>query len=330
MPQLRRNPVTGEWVVIAPERSKRPADFAAPAPPVRPTHGVCTFCVGGSVYQEQVAGYETDQLYLVKNKFPAFVENMSNISDRSFPVKHRFYQARPAIGAHDVVVVKDGDLSLPMFPPPLWRELLTCFQGRAIASQRYLDAAVTVPIYNHGEAAGASIQHPHAQLFSPSIVPPQLQRELRGSFRSFEQHSRCVFCDLVQHEREYESRIIAENNTFVAFTFYSSRFPFETWILPKGHHDRFETAQPDLIEDLAHLLPLVLQRIDITLRNPPLNLWIHSLPTTLDQAAYFHWHLEIAPRVSTYGGFELGAGMVIDMVSPEQAAAFLRGAKEPY
>ncbi len=324
MPQLRQNPITGEWVVIAPERSKRPGEFVAVTPTVEVQHDRCDFCLPGPVYREQLPAYETDQIYVVKNKFPSFVENLDTISPRSYPVGHNFFRAKPALGAHDVVVVKDGQLSLPHFSQSLWGDLLTCFQRRSLETARLPDVVVTLPIYNHGLGSGASVLHPHAQIFSPSLVPPLIQRELHGSFDHFHRLRQCLFCDIVKHEREFKSRIVAENSTFVAFTFYSARFPFELWILPKYHADRFERAEAQLIDGLAALLPTVFERLNARLHNPPLNLWIHSLPTMLDPAPYFHWHLEIAPRLATYGGFELGGGMVVDMVSPEQAAAFLR------
>ena len=323
MPQLRQNPITGDWVVIAPERAKRPSDFVVPKQEILASHSDCPFCLSGPAYQERVAGYETERVYLTPNKYPAFIANPTEVSDRSITIKNNFYRARPATGGHDIVVIKDTNVSIMSFPKETWVALLTISQSRSLDFRHHRDVEITMPIYNHRPAAGASIDHPHAQLFATNTVPNQLTREVHSSFSYFERERRCVFCDLIHHEQEFRSRIIVENDTFVAFTFYAARFPFEVWILPKVHHDRFETADSKVINDLSSLLPTIFERYDQTLNDPPLNFWIHSLPNSLDQAEYFHWHLEIAPRLTNYGGFELGSGVIIDIVSPEHAAEFL-------
>ena len=129
---------------------------------------------------------------------------------------------------------------------------------------------------------------------------------------------------MVKHEQSVGLRLLDENRLFVSFTFYAARFPFEIWIVPKAHISRYETSSETLLSELATITRSTLKRLDRTLHNPPLNLFIHSLPHGLADAADYHWHLEIAPRLATYGGFELGGSTIIDIVSPEKAADFLR------
>lgn len=179
-------------------------------------------------------------------------------------------------------------------------------------------------IYNQGVKSGASIHHPHAQIFASNIIPNHISKEIAGSERYFENNGGCVFCDLIKHEQFNKARVIAENESFIAFTFYAARFPFETWIMPKIHRAHFEDDTQEMLKPLSEIMENVIQKIGKTLQKPDLNFWLHDLPTTLEKASYFHWHIEIAPRVSSYGGFELGAGTIIDIIAPEDAAEYLR------
>ncbi len=184
-------------------------------------------------------------------------------------------------------------------------------------------------IYNHGQAGAASINHPHAQVFASSIIPNYIQRELHGSERYYDLHEHCVYCQLIEQERAEKVRIVAENADFVMFTFFAARFPFELWVLPKEHQSMYEEAATSQLTSLSEILHTGFGLLNQTLHNPSLNFYIHSLPTTSDNADYYHWHLEIAPRVALYGGYELGSGTIIDIVSPEKATEYLLQPKEP-
>lgn len=326
MPQLRQNIITGDWVVIAPERAKRPSDFVTSGMVRRDHREGCAFCVGSGAWSTRLHGKdnETDHVYVIPNKYPAFVSAENLCERRSFPLED-FYTTKAAVGGHEVLVVKDHDLTLPKFPQGVMTDLLTVMQHRyrhyaeVDCSPEYM-----MGIYNYGQEAGASIWHPHAQLFASAIVPNLVAAEKRGAEQYFESNGVCVFCDVGNHERRTKVRLLAETDRFLSFTFYAARFPFEIWILPKTHLSRFDHASLVELADLAQVMRQALARLDDTLHNPPLNIFIHSLPNTSEESDYFHWHMEIAPRLTTYGGFELGGSTVIDIVSPEKAAQFLR------
>lgn len=330
MPQLRQNIITGDWVVIAPERAKRPSDFITSGMVRRDHKDSCAFCLGSAAWQTRLAGVknETDHIYIIPNKYPAFVSAADQCERRSFS-QETFYLSKPAVGGHEVVVIKDHDLLLPNFPQIVMVELLSTLQHRY---RWYRQAACrpeyTMGIYNYGQEAGASIWHPHAQLFASSIVPNLIQKETQGAERYFESNGVCVFCDLVRHEQLTKTRLQVQTKRFTSFTFYAARFPFELMILPNHHQSRFEDASLVEIENLATVLREILERIERTLNNPPLNIFIHSQPNTSGDADYYHWHVEIAPRLTTYGGFELGGSTIIDIVSPEKAAGFLMDGKD--
>lgn len=326
MPQLRQNIVTGDWAVIAPERAKRPSDFVTAGMVRREHRDTCPFCVGGPAWKTRLPGHdlENDQLFIIPNKFPAFVPDAKMCSLRSFP-EEDFYTSKPSVGGHDVIIAKEHDLRLYDFSPRLTQDLLAMYHRRY---QHYRGAtcqpAYTMAIYNYGVEAGASIWHPHGQVFASSIVPNLITKETRGADHYYEQAGVCVFCDLLAHELKFKTRLLVESDRFASFTFYAARFPFEVWILPKRHTSRFEDASTADLADLADVLLATLRRLDQALNNPPVNFFIHSLPNVVDRSAAYHWHLEIAPRLATYGGFEMGGSTIIDIVSPEKAAVFLR------
>ncbi len=329
MPELRQNIVTGDWVVIAPERAKRPNDFVFPETVKVTKKEDCPFCIGSPGYKanEKVRKAKTENFYVIENKYPAFVEDKTKAETRSFYPEKGFYRARPAVGDHEVIIYNDHDKSLIAMPKNHLAEMFEVLQDRYIALKKEKGVVSIIPMYNHGAVAGASIEHPHAQIFGTNIVANMVGREMDGAERYFGINGVCVYCDMVKHELKEKVRIVFENDTFVAFTFFASRFPMETWVLPKKHESQFEEVSKNKLADLADVVNEVIISLDKNIPNLPLNFWIHSLPTTFDDSASYHWHLEIVPRVANYGGYELGSDVIIDVMSPEKAAEYLRKPK---
>lgn len=326
MPQLRQNIITGEWVVIAPERAKRPSDFIGRKEVARPEEGEDdVFAVGGVAWKGRIADLDTERTYTIPNKYPAFITNLSHASTRSHRIEDDFYRIRPSVGGHDVIVIKDPEGGPTKFDEKTWYELLSTFQKRYHHYEENSKSIYTMPIYNHKPEAAASIWHPHAQIFASTVVPNLVMKELHNSQKYYEHNGVSVFADLLEHEKKEKTRVVAENKDFLAFTFFAARFPFETWILPKRHHDKFEEITLAETKSLAKICKDIFGKLDDTLDDPPLNFFIHSAPNSADNTAYYSWHMEIGPRLANYGGFELGSGMVIDVVSPEKAAKYLRG-----
>ncbi len=325
IPQLRQNIVTGEWVVVAPERSKRPIDFLDRKKMTRPDDEDDVFRIGGEEWERRIKELDTDLLYVITNKYPAFIENPLHSSPRSHRVEDDFYRVRPAVGGHDVVVIKNPESRPTNFDVDTWYDLLNTFKKRYLHYESLSKGIYTMPIFNHRPEAAASIWHPHAQIIASTIVPNSVMQEMNHSEKYFEHNGSSVFSDMLEHEKREKMRVVAENRDFLAFTFFAARFPFETWILPKRHHDKFEEIGAGEMKSFAKICRDVFHKLNDALEDPPLNFFIHSAPNTVDNTAYYCWHMEIAPRLANYGGFEVGGDMVIDAVSPENAARFLRG-----
>lgn len=326
MPQLRQNIITGDWVVIAPERAKRPQDFVVPTSQANTNKESCPFCVGTDGYKsnQKIRSASTENFYVIENKFPAFVESEEKISVRSFYPEKGFYRARAAVGDHEVVIAKNHDLNLMTFSKNMMIEMFEIFCNRYEVIKKDKSVVSIMPIYNHGAPAGASVSHPHAQIFASGIVANTVGKELSGAEKYYGINGSCVFCDIIEHEMREKVRIVEENSDFLAATFYASRFPLETWIYPKRHDSQFENTPKGELKNLADIMYNVLQRLERNIPRMPLNFYIHTLPTIHEKSNSYHWHLEIVPRLANFGGYEIGSEVIIDVMSPEDAAEYLR------
>ncbi len=322
MAKLRQNIVTGEWVVIAPERAKRPEDFVMAAAPKRHIDSQCPFCIENqnSAYPLSIKDAETENVYVIPNKYPAFSKEDSIISEGD-----NFYQDTKSVGGHEVIVLKKHDQDIYEDGKIIIDEMIGVYKNRYHFYDNNPTIEYTMLIHNHGPEAAASIEHPHSQLFASAILPSYIEKELDGSKRYFDSGKKCVFCRMVEIEKENNQRVIFENEQFLVFTFFASRFPFEMWVVPKKHQSQFENIDQNTQTELSEALHEAISKLNKALNFPPFNYWIHTLPHHYQEANdYYHWHMEIAPRVSKFGGYEMGSGIVIDVVSPELAARYLQ------
>lgn len=332
MPRLRQNIITQEWVVIAPGRAKRPEDFVIEKPHRAERKGPCPFCKGGDGYVNAYPKDRTENVYSTPNKYPAFVEKPSQ-APPIFDQDPGIYTTLPALGGHEVIVISDHMRDVSHLTNEEIFDLILVYKRRYLHYENNKNVAYTMLIHNHGPEAGASIHHPHSQLFASSVIPNYIVREIRGTRHYYNEKGICVYCDMIKQEKTHKVRIIFENDHFISFTFYAARFPFEMWILPKKHEAYFEHITDEEMKALGEVLKDALMRLDIKLNDPPINYFIHTAPhkSTKDPdfdhkkgEKYYHWHIEITPRVSKFGGFELGSGTIIDVVSPEKSAEFLK------
>ncbi len=328
MPRLRQNMTTGEWVVIAPGRSKRPQDFVSATSAKRVSKKDCPFCMeNNKAYKTSIKEYETDNVYVIPNLYPAFV-NEDEVTEQGGD----FYPSYKSLGGHDVIILKDHDKELEDLKRSTLEEYYHIYQKRINFFKKNPVVEYAMVIHNFGPESGASIVHPHSQLMASAVIPPRVDLELKTTKKYYQEHGSCVYCDLIKNELEDKIRIIGENNKFIAFTFWAARFPFEAWIMPKRHELFFEDIGRSERLALAEVFDQVLTKYDKALNQPPYNYYIHTTPPRLENEPhlkdYYHWHIEITPRVSNFGGYELGSGLVIDVVSPEKAASFLNNPKQ--
>ncbi len=329
MPELRKDSITRRWVIIATERAARPSDF--PPGAVEPdTSATCPFCEGreATTPPEIVAVRRPGtapntpgwQVRVVPNKYPALrIEGSTDI------VINGVFEGMGGVGAHEVIIdtprhdLHPGIMRPDQLAPVLWmyRERYRDLDGDP--RFKYL-----LLFRNHGRSAGASLAHPHSQLIALPIVPKRAMEELEGAQQYFAREGRCVYCDIIRQEQSERVRLVWQNDEFIAFVPYAAWCPFELWILPKAHVAGFGDLGDAQIPRLAETLHQVLGRLHACLSNPPYNYIVHTAPYDGKVGHFYHWHIEIIPRLSQVAGFEWGSGFYINTVPPEDAARYLR------
>lgn len=334
MPQLKKDPVTHEWVIIASERSKRPTDFASSNEDsnLRPAFSeTCPFCAGNEqmtppeVLAYRDGGGENARgwwVRVVSNKFPALA--IEGDLDRAGVGMYDFMNG---VGAHEVIIeTPEHNKCIASVTKEQATEVFWACRERMLDLSKDDRFKYVLLFRNHGKVAGASLEHPHSQLIALPMVPMDIREELRGVDRFYKAHERCIFCDMIRQERNFGRRVVEETGEFIAFEPFAPQFPFETWVMPKKHFTCFTDCDRTTISDFAGITQRVLQRIGKCLNYPPYNYTLHTAPFNLERESdpYFHWHLEIMPRLTIAAGFEMGTGIYINVTAPEDAAEHLR------
>jgi UDPglucose--hexose-1-phosphate uridylyltransferase len=332
MPQLRQDPTTKEWVIIAAERSKRPHDFKKAKILVgkSPYKEDCPFCQGNEALtpHESLAyrsgGLADSQGWWVRvipNKFPALSP------EGSWEIKEEkgFFRMMEGMGIHEVVIESPiHNQLLPLMEDKQVEEVLLAYRERYLALREDPRIKLIIVFKNHGEAAGTSLDHAHSQLVGTAVVPSNIRNKLEEAARYYDDHGRCVYCDSIQEELSFGKRIVMDTERFVVLQPFASRSPFETWILPKEHQASFGLISMEDSKRLARVLKATLLKLYSKLNNPDYNYVIHTAPIKDEQEDYYHWHLQIIPRLTTPAGFEMGSGIYINVSFPEETAQFLR------
>ena len=328
MPELRREPVSGRWVIVATERAARPTDFKTNPQIIR--SGFCPFCEGNEdktppeilAYRDNGTMPNTDgwRVRVVPNKFPALQAEGEYLKS-----EEGIYDMMNGIGAHEVIIESPRHIqSLTSLDNGNVEEVLLCYRDRLVDLKSDKRFVYGLLFKNVGFSAGASLEHTHSQLIVTPIVPPLVANEIANAKTFYQHRERCLFCDMIQQEIETDKRVVFSTDNFVVFAPYASRFPFEIWILPKKHESNFENLQGAEAKELAHVLKSVLTKLEATLDFPPYNYIIHSAPFNVTELEYFHWHIEIIPRLTNIAGFEWGTGFYINPTPPEESAELLR------
>jgi len=330
MSEMRFNPITLDWVILAPGRSGRPNDFRAeetnrPVPPAHRTD--CPFCPGNeSLTEEEIARVPSEDgswlARVVPNKYSAFIA-----TDELRRESRGTFRSMTSAGAHEVVIEHPRhDLALGEMEIPHLARLLGLYRERYRALRERPNVESIVIFKNHGERAGTSLEHPHSQITATPVVSSQVYMRLQEARRYHEYHGACLYCEVVRDELESGERIVEAGDSFVAFLPFAALSPYHLWIFPRHHASSFgQIGDADLV-DFAGVLGRQLRRLAIAAGDPDYNFTIRSAPVGEGNSRCFHWYLSIVPRVSQVAGFELGSGSYINSMLPEECAERMRGA----
>jgi UDPglucose--hexose-1-phosphate uridylyltransferase len=327
--ELRKDPITGSWVILSDDRGQRPKP-AEQEQPIIPRPSFCPFCQGNEektppevfALRDRSSGPDERgwRIRVVQNKFPALTTE-GDLEPRGKGI----YDWMNGIGVHEVIIEGPAHHTrITELPRDFLPDILEIYRQRLQTVAR--DARITYGLIfkNVGEVAGASLEHNHSQLIATPVVPTTVAQEMEGARRFHDYRGRCIYCDIINQELEQGDRVIHEGQHFIVIAPFASRFPFESWILPRSHRSSFTTITTDELCELSQVLSTVLQRLDAALDRPPYNYVIHTSPFSEGETPHYHWHLEILPRVIRMAGFEFGTGYYINTISPEEATRTYR------
>lgn len=335
MSELRKDPIIGRWVIIATDRGKRPTDFVTAAPTGEPAS--CPFCEGNEfmtppeIYavraKDSLANSKGWSIRVVSNKFPAL--RVEGAVERQGV---GMFDKMSGIGAHEIIIETPGhDDCLYRRGTERIVELLDTYHRR-MADLKQDQRLIYIMIFkNLGERAGASLSHPHSQIIATPIVPKRVREEINGSLEYYDYKMRCVFCDIIEEEKRFGSRVVYENVSFISLCPFASRFPFEIWLLPKRHMAGYIDMTRQEMYELSDCLSITMRRLAAALGEPQYNWMLHTEPCGAEPRNpwpyindHYHWHFEIIPKLTRVAGFEWGTGFYINPTPPEDAAAYLR------
>lgn len=336
MSDLRRDPISGHWVVVAPDHEPA-VQISSFTRFETPTEN-CPFCPG----HESMTGHEILR-YQLGNGHPTAQPWSLRVIPNRLPILRTekaleregigMFDRVTGVGAHEIIVDSpDHSRVLHEFSEAQVGLMLQAWKERITDLKNDIRLRYISVFRNQGRRAGARLSHPHSQLIATPMIPSGIRLELSGAREYYEYKERCVFCDVFVQEAEEGIRIVSENRGFLAFCPFASRHPFEVWILPRRHQHEFGTVSLEELGDLARVLKQVCTALADSLMDPDINVVLKSAPnpqrrkakwTTL--AEDYHWHLVVTPRISRATGYEWATGMAVNPTPPEDAAAYLRG-----
>lgn len=330
--ELRQDLVSGDWILFTPGRLHGKLDFSrhkekrVATPKKRcpfefPFENVSERILFGYEDGQSIPGWGLYRLLILENKFPAVRHPLGRIAEK----RRGPFRVVPGMGHHDLLITRDHDKNFAALPLPRAREIFKAFTERYRVVSVEKEISYISIFHNWGPRAGASVYHPHYQILSIPVVPPDVGHSLAGSHRYFSVHRKCVHCEMVAWERKEKERVIAETERAIAFAPFVSRNSFEVRIFPKRHLPYFEDTDEADRNAVVDILHTVLRRVGKNMHDPDYNFFLHTAPVR-DKKNYrhYHWHVEVYPKFNTRAGFEFGTGIEINSIDPVLAAKVLR------
>lgn len=330
--ELRQDPVFGDWILLAPARgirhkfegrtkfvlSKNKCQFDNLAkfgnfPPVL-------------VYQNiplrgTTRRVENDWfLQVIPNKYPAVSHD-----DCSFVSERGLYKSRVGAGFHELVILKDHNRYLGQYSAEEIKKIFKAYQDRYLSLSKEKCVEYISIFHNHGKEAGSTVPHLHSQILALPIIPPDINHSIIGSRRFFHEYKKCIHCEMLKQERKEKDRVIYENKDVIVLAPFASQVNFETRIFLKKHSAYFERSSDNELVSFADAARFIFSSLYKNLKDPAFNFFIHTAPTNKkSDYSHYHWHMEILPKFEATGSVELGIGLNIISVLPEEAANILR------
>jgi UDPglucose--hexose-1-phosphate uridylyltransferase len=336
--EIRKDYILERYAIISSERAKRPTDFAV-KPSEMETGNNCPFCPGNeektpkadlvylqkdsSIIKEKDTSEIRHRDWLVRcfsNLYPALSPNFKQVP----PQTSKLNVSIPAYGFHEIVVESPIHDEHPH--NARLKQLELAFDACLDVTKRfYSDEKIEYAqiFRNHRREAGASLSHCHTQIIAMPIIPTLVKEEFEQSRKYYEKKNECLYCKIVADEKN-SPRLIYEGESFIVVAPWASIHPFEFWIIPKNHESDLLNITNQVKEDFTKTLRLSLGGLARILNDPPYNYGFHTSPKSSKDNRFYHWHLEVYPKLSTWAGFEVSTNVYINITPPKIAANTLR------
>lgn len=338
--EFRRDLVSGEWILVSSNRQKRPIFFDVKRKkktkvfskkkcpfenPQKSGNASPVFWLPKPGIDKGQAVFKKDWfIQIVPNKFPLLRRNSHKPNVR----KHGIYELVNSFGFHEIIITRDHDIVYEDMTIDNLSLVFKTYKDRYKILEKDKNIDYILIFHNQGELAGASVLHPHSQLIALPIVPPDVSRSINGGVVFYEKYKKCAHCAMLDYEKKEKIRIINKNKYFISITPFASKVSFEVRIYPIKHNSDFEETKDYEIPYLAEIFKDTLMRMRKLLGSKDYNFFIHTSSARVDNVPYYHWHIEILPRTYKWGGVELGTGIEVVSISPEEAAYQLRKIKK--
>jgi len=325
MAELRREPITRMWVVVTNDHPKGPPDYLPFKPPYRPQEAgtPCPFCPGNEdMTPKEIFSLNSDgggwSVRVFPNKFPFF--HIEGGYDRR---PEGMYDVMEAIGAHEIIVeAREHAQGLATMDPKQIERILLACRERLIDLEKDERFQQFLILRNY---PGVFNRHPHSHIIAMPVIPRRIDEEIWGTLDYYQRKERCIFCDIVKEEISVKKRVILETAHFLIFSPFASRYPFESWVVPKVHSPDFHHITEEEITDLSSGIQSLFHRFFKLLSDPPYSVAFHTSPVrNRFHRPEYHWHIETRLRIGLREGFEWGTGFFVNPTPPEDAAMFLR------
>jgi UDPglucose--hexose-1-phosphate uridylyltransferase len=328
MPELRKDPVLGRWIIISKSRGERPTDF--PVEGYQAENGFCPLCSGNeNSTPPEVLSFRSGedgreqapwQVRVVPNKYPALIIE-GDLTKEGVGL----YDQMNGIGAHEVIIESpDHHQSFADFTPEMMSLVFKAYRERIRDLEKDLRFKYVMVFKNHGKSAGASLEHSHSQLIALPVLPRMIVSELAGAKSYFRYKERCLFCDMIRQEMQMNERVICQNDRFITIMPFAPRTPFEMWVLPKYHSPAFCRQNDQDLFSLAEVFSKTMKMLNSCIPNVQYNFVLHTEPLRSGGLEHFHFHFEIVPKLTSIAGFEWGSGFYINPMPPEEATILMR------
>ena len=330
--ELRLDLISGDWVVIATGRAKKPNAFKRKRITRKLSKKDCPFCKI-ETQKKPVLIYSNNKKLQIKDKIPKNWTTIviPNLYPAFFPsesleqrIEGNLYQRINGVGFHEILVTRDHKKTLAYLTIKEIKEVFDAYQSRYLSLMKEKFVNYVSIFHNHGIRAGASQPHPHSQIITTPLIDVDLRRALISSGKYYKKHKKCVYCEMSKWERKTKERIVFENKDFLVICPFASKSAFQMIVSPKKHSAYFERITEKEKWTLAEAFKESLIRLSKALGDPAYNFYLHTAPCDGKNYDYYHWHWTIVPKTGIWAGFEIGTRMEISTIEPEKAAQYLR------